>query len=164
MSDLSPPLCRAYEHCARLARDHYENFPVASRLLPEVMRQPVAAVYAFARAAADFADEGVRSASERLALLDDWQRRLHQAVDGPASTTVDDDDQLIFLALGHTIRAHALPLDLFDDLLSAFRQDATVRRYETWAELLDYCTLSANPVGELVLHLAGAATPERLGP
>ena len=80
-----PALDQAYAACARFARDHYENFPVASRLLPAAMRPHVAAVYAFARVADDFADEGDRPASERLALLDAWHRRLHANALGRAS-------------------------------------------------------------------------------
>jgi squalene synthase HpnC len=134
----------AYAACARLAREHYENFPVASLLLPRPMRPHVAAVYAFARTADDFADEGTRSVEERLRLLDDWSNRLH---DEPA------DD--VFLAVQNTIREKRLPITLFEDLLSAFRQDVTVRRYATWTDLLDYCRRSANPVGRLVLRIAG---------
>ena len=149
----------AYAACERLARTHYENFPVASRLLPARMRPHVAAVYAFARTADDFADEGTRPVAERFALLDDWQSRLHACVtDG---TGVEDVDDRVFLALGATIRACHLPVSLFDDLLSAFRQDITTHRYDTWDGVLDYCRRSANPVGRLVLRIAGYAD-ERL--
>ena len=139
----------AYAECGRLARTHYENFPVASWLVPPHMRPHVAALYAFARTADDIADEGRRPDAERLRLLDDWQSRLHSCVTDCAS-----DDRL-FLALGATIRACKLPLSLFDDLLSAFRQDITTHRYDTWTGLLDYCRRSANPVGRLVLRIAG---------
>jgi squalene synthase HpnC len=167
-------LDEAYATCARLAHEHYENFPVASLLLPRNMRPHVAAVYAFARAADDFADEGDRPAGVRLALLDAWRERLH------ARTAADCSDctglkpcasageasvgtglqacataDKIFLALGSTIRACRLPVSLFDDLLSAFRQDVTTVRYETWDDVLDYCRRSANPVGRLVLGIAG---------
>ena len=144
-----PALAAAYAECERLARSHYENFPVASRLLPAAMRPHVAALYAFARTADDFADEGQRPVAERLRLLDDWQNRLHACVTGCVA------DDRVFLALGATIRACHLPLSLFDDLLSAFRQDITTHRYDTWASLLDYCRRSANPVGRLVLRIAG---------
>ena len=144
-----PALAAAYAECERLARSHYENFPVASRFLPAGMRPHVAALYAFARTADDFADEGQRPVAERLGLLDDWQNRLHACV----TECVADDG--VFLALGATIRACHLPLSLFDDLLSAFRQDITTHRYDTWASLLDYCRRSANPVGRLVLRIAG---------
>jgi hydroxysqualene synthase len=139
----------AYAECERLARAHYENFPVASWLVPSRMRNHVAALYAFARTADDFADEGRRPDAERLRLLDDWQSRLHACV-----TECAPDDR-VFLALGATIRACHLPVSLFDDLLSAFRQDITTKRYETWDSLLEYCRRSANPVGRLVLRIAG---------
>jgi phytoene synthase len=156
-----PALRAAYEECERLARAHYENFPVASWLLPAHMRPHVAAVYAFARTADDFADEGERPAEERLTLLDDWQNRLHACVmegggaDGAEASADDRSHGRVFLALGATIRACDLPVSLFDDLLSAFRQDITTHRYETWAGVLDYCRRSANPVGRLVLRIAG---------
>lgn len=150
----SPRLERAYAGCRRLARRHYENFPVASRLLPPAMRPHVAAVYAFARRADDFADEGDRSPRERLALLDDCRRRLRAAARGPAAATEGETDPVL-LALGNTMRVCDLPLTLFEDLLSAFRQDVTVRRYRTWDDLLDYCGRSANPVGRIVLRIGG---------
>ena len=142
----------AYAHCLRLASSHYENFPVASWLVPAAIRPHVAAVYAFARTADDFADEDGYTAPERLRLLDDWGARLHAAV---AAGAAGGDDDPIFLALGHTIRTCRLPVELFDALLSAFRQDVTVTRYATWAEVDDYCRRSANPVGRLVLRLFG---------
>lgn len=144
----------AYAHCQRLAREHYENFPVASRLLPRAMRPHVAALYAFARIADDFADEGARSDAARLSLLDDWGRRLDGAARGD---TKDDGSDLaaIFTAVGDTIRACNLDVGLLHDLLSAFRQDVTVKRYETWDTVFDYCRRSANPVGRLVLQMAG---------
>jgi squalene synthase HpnC len=141
-------------------RGHYENFPVASILLPPAMRPHVAAVYAFARTADDFADEGDVAAEERLRLLNGWQRRLHHTArsEEPDIAPADgepDDTQALFLALGRTIRERRLPVELFDDLLSAFRQDVLVHRYATWTQLLDYCRRSANPVGRIVLRIAG---------
>lgn len=150
-------LDHAYAACARLARDHYENFPVASWLLPARMRPAVAAIYAFARQADDFADEPGRTPAERLRLLDDWHGRLRACVEEPPPG--DSDPDLTFRALGDTIRTHRLPPALFEDLLSAFRQDVTVTRYETWDDVLDYCSRSANPVGRLVLRVAGHADP-----
>jgi len=147
-------LARAYAACEKLARSHYENFPVASRLLPAAMRPHIAAVYAFARIADDFADEGTAPAAERQARLADWQLRLHRAVAAPPHTPGDDDD-LLFLAIAHTIRSRDLPVTLFDDLLSAFAQDTTTTRYASWGDLLDYCRRSANPIGRLVLRIAG---------
>jgi phytoene synthase len=152
----------AYARCLEIARRHYENFPVASRLLPRAMRPHVAAIYAFARAADDFADEGERSDEMRLELLDDWRDRLHEAAHlrhgygGQAANSAEHRDAAaIFRALGVTMRRHNLEVELLDDLLSAFRQDVLKKRYEDWDEVLDYCRRSANPVGRLVLRLAG---------
>jgi hydroxysqualene synthase len=144
----------AYAVCQRLARQHYENFPVASRLLPRAARPHIAAIYAFARIADDFADEGARTDEARLALLDDWSARLHAAADGRAARDGSDAGD-IFVALGETMRQHGLERQLFDDLLSAFRQDVLVKRYETWDDVFDYCRRSANPVGRLVLRISG---------
>lgn len=147
---VDPSIGAAYEHCERLARSHYENFPVASVLAPARMRRHIAAVYAFSRTADDFADEPSRPPEARLQLLDDWQARLHRSVREPPPPT-----DPIFIAVRDTMERCALPVDLFEDLLSAFRQDVTVTRYETWADVLDYCRRSANPVGRLVLRIAG---------
>ena len=154
-------LAAAYASCARDARTHYENFPVASWLVPRHMRHHVAAVYAFARAADDFADEGTRSVDERHVLLDGWLRRLRETVSAspnalrcPVGEGEPANTNEIFLALGATIREKQLPSGLFEDLLSAFRQDVTVTRYESWVDVMDYCRRSANPVGRLVLRIA----------
>ena len=149
---------RAYEYCAAIARAHYENFPVASWLLPACMRPHVAAVYAFARLADDFADEGDEDEAARLRQLADWQARLHACAEG--ATVPDGPHAQVFVALRHTMAACALPVGLFDDLLSAFGQDVATRRYATWVDVLDYCRRSANPVGRLVLRIADRATPE----
>jgi hydroxysqualene synthase len=150
----------AYATCGRLAFTHYENFPVASRLLPRPMRRHVAAVYAYARMADDLADEGDVAIAVRHQRLDEWLDRLHacpETRDGP--TVLDGaaaaNAPAIFLALGHTIGACDLPRSLFEDLVSAFRQDITVHRYASWTSLFDYCRRSANPVGRLVLRIAG---------
>jgi phytoene synthase len=153
----------AYAACARLARSHYENFPVASRLLPARMRPHVAAVYAYARLADDIADEGDVDAARRHARLDEWTSRLHASVAGTTfdagASTLDtatrDLAPAVFTATAHTIRSIDLPIDLFDDLVSAFRQDITVKSYDSWSSLLDYCRRSANPVGRLVLRIGG---------
>jgi phytoene synthase len=157
-------LADAYASCERIARRHYENFPVASLLLPAAMRPHIAAVYAFARAADDFADEGDRTPAERIALLDDWGRRLRASAGvvaaghpNPESRVPNPESDAVFLALGNTIRSRDLPVGLFEDLLSAFRQDVDTERYATWAALMDYCRRSANPVGRLVLRVAGHA-------
>jgi len=154
----------AYDACERDCRTHYENFPVASFLLPRGMRPHVAALYAFARAADDFADEGDRSVDERYRLLDGWRERLLEAVAGATSTIQrppakgePDHTREIFMALGVTIRRLQLPSVLLEDLLSAFRQDVTVSRYATWPALFDYCRRSANPIGRLVLRIGGYA-------
>jgi squalene synthase HpnC len=144
----------AYDTCLRLAHEHYENFPVASRLLPTAARPHIAAVYAFARVADDFADEGDRTAETRLALLDDWRDRLHRAAAGRLVQDGSESAQ-IFTALAETMATCGLETQPFEDLLSAFRQDVVPRRYDTWADLLDYCRRSANPVGRLVLRIAG---------
>lgn len=160
--DVRSRLEAAYAHCEKLARAHYENFPVASHLLPAAMRPHIAAIYAFARTADDYADEPGIPDAERIRLLDAWADRLTDSarfqpdLDFP---TADPDADQIFLALSATIARHNLPLQLFEDLLSAFRQDVTVKRYATWAELLDYCRRSANPVGRLVLRVAGYDDP-----
>ena len=120
------------------------------------MRPHVAAVYAFARVADDMADEGSDSPEVRRVRLDTWQRRLHEAASAPSGDLdTASRDALIFAALGHTIRSFDLPVSLFDDLLSAFGQDITTTRYASWAALGDYCRRSANPVGRLVLRIAG---------
>jgi squalene synthase HpnC len=150
------PLARAYAACEALARSHYENFPVASRLLPAPMRPHVAAVYAYARIADDIADEGTAPAAERLTKLDAWQRRLHAAVAVERSEEAPHEhEDLIVVALAHSIRTLDLPIALFDDLLSAFAQDTMTTRYGSWGDVIDYCRRSANPVGRLVLRIAG---------
>jgi squalene synthase HpnC len=148
----------AYRYCERLAQAHYENFPVASVLLPVSMRPHIAAIYAFARTADDFADEPGRAADERLRLLDNWGARLDRGLAAMPDPSATGDD-LIFAALDHTIRTKRLPRSLFHDLLSAFRQDVTTTRYATWRDVLDYCRRSANPVGRLVLRVAGYDDP-----
>ena len=140
----SRELQQAYAACQVLAESHYENFPVASRLMPARLRRHVAAIYAFARTADDFADEPGRAPDERLRLLDEWQGKLHQA---PVDAT--------FLALHDTMEQFQLPVGLFEDLLSAFKQDVVKTRYASWEAVLDYCRRSANPVGRLVLRLSG---------
>jgi squalene synthase HpnC len=143
----------AYAACALQARSHYENFPVASRLLPAAMRPHIAAIYAFARTADDFADEGDAPPAERLARLDAWLTSLRAALDDRAPDS--GTRAPVFVALPHTIRACGLPVSLFEDLVSAFKQDVVKTRYESWDEVLDYCRRSADPVGRLVLRVAG---------
>jgi squalene synthase HpnC len=127
--------------------DHYENFPVASVLLPAALREPVEAIYAFARSADDIADEGSASASERLAQLAQYQAQLNLIEQGATPTGA------MFARLATAVRAHQLPIQLLRDLLDAFAQDVVKTRYANFAELLDYTRRSANPVGRLMLHL-----------
>jgi len=148
-------LAQAYEACEALARSHYENFPVASALLPRPMRPHIAAVYAFARTADDLADEGDATGAARRAALDAWQQRLHLAVESAAWSPAGTGEDLILAAVAASIRTLNLPLPLFDDLLSAFGQDTMTNRYASWADVFDYCRRSANPVGRLVLRIAG---------
>jgi squalene synthase HpnC len=120
---------------------HYENFPVASLLLPASLREPVEIIYRFARNADDFADEGDEAPEARLKKLDDYRRQLAS----PREPLLQD--------VAKIVREHGLPTQLFADLLDAFSQDVTKKRYADFAELLDYCRRSANPVGRLLLHL-----------
>jgi len=131
--------------------DHYENFPVASFLLAARLREPVKAIYAFARSADDIADEGMLTDAERLAGLDRYCAEL-DAIEAGQPT-----DDAIFQRLRPVVAEHRLPLQLFRDLLDAFRQDVTKKRYADFAELMDYCRRSADPVGRLLLHLFGRA-------
>ena len=153
-----PAVDAAYRHCQLLASEHYENFPVASHLLPARMRPHIAAIYAFARAADDFADEPGMPDDERLRLLDEWGVRLERAGTVGKAQPPDEADQ-IFLALSHTIQECGLPIALFHDLLDAFRQDVRQKRYASWDDLMHYCRRSANPVGRLLLRVAGYASP-----
>jgi hydroxysqualene synthase len=157
VSSRSGSFARAYAACEALARSHYENFPVASRLLPASMRPHVAAVYAFARVADDIADEGGDAPDVRQRRLHLWQQRLHRAavVSTEDSLEAASRDELIVAATGESIRRLDLPMTLFDDLVSAFAQDITTTRYASWSDVLDYCRRSANPVGRLVLRIAG---------
>jgi squalene synthase HpnC len=155
VSAFPEPLARAYAACEALARSHYENFPVASRLLPAPMRPHVAAVYAFARIADDIADEGTMPGEERRVQLGSWQRRLHDAVRSNRNGSADSRDDLVIVAMAHSIQSLELPLSLFDDLVSAFGQDTMTTRYASWVDVIDYCRRSANPVGRLVLRIGG---------
>lgn len=140
--------------------EHYENFPVASVLLPARLRAPVEAIYAFARGADDVADEGDAPAEQRLARLDDYRRELQRLADGQSPQ--DAELAPVFARLAPHVAAHRLPLQLFHDLLDAFAQDVVKTRYANRAELMDYCRRSANPVGRLLLRLYEADTAENL--
>ncbi|MBE2228206.1 MAG: squalene synthase HpnC [Ignavibacteria bacterium] len=145
----------SFKYCEDIAKGHYENFPVASLLLPKDKRKYVYAIYAFARAADDFADEeGIEGgAPKRLALLDEWNQKLKDCYNGKAYDP-------IFIALGKTVQDCRIPIKPLEDLLSAFKQDVVKSRYNTFDEVLDYCTRSANPVGRLVLMIFGCHDDE----
>jgi squalene synthase HpnC len=138
---------QARQWCRHLAGGRYENFSVLSALVPRALRDDYAALYAFCRWADDLGDE-VGDRDRSLELLAWWRRELNQCFDG-------EPRHPVFIALGPTIERHELPLEPFDDLIKAFEQDQTVRRYDTWEQLIGYCRLSADPVGRLVLMIAG---------
>ena len=140
----------AFAICEKRVSSHYENFPVGL-FVPREKRRYIHALYAYARAADDFADEP-RYEGHRTEKLDQWQARLDACYLGKA-------DDPIFMALGETVRTLDIPKALLLDLLSAFRQDTVKSRYDTWEELLDYCRRSANPVGRLVLLVFGYKDP-----
>jgi len=140
----------------RVSVGHYENFPVASRLVPATLRPAVVAIYRFARAADDLADEGDASSGERIAALARFSQALHAIERGETPA------QPPFPALAAAIRAHGLPFTPFHDLLSAFTQDVSTPRYADFATLRDYCRRSADPVGRLLLALYQAQTPANL--
>jgi squalene synthase HpnC len=144
---------QARRYCRRLARRHYENFTVVSRLLPRRLRQHVANIYAYCRWADDLADE-TGDPQRGLALLAWWEMQVSDCYHGRAVHPV-------FIALGETIRKFNIPAKPFIDLLVAFRQDQRTVRYETIDQLLEYCRYSANPVGRLILYLGQCHTPER---
>lgn len=147
-------LQQAYEHCLKITRGHYENFPVASWFLPRKYRRPISVIYAFARTADDFADEGEYTQQQRLELLNEYDAQLDKIQTGQQ---IDDP---VFIALADVINQHYIPLQLFRDLLTAFKQDVTKKRYANFGEVMDYCRYSANPVGRLLLYLYGE-TDER---
>lgn len=136
--------------------DHYENFPVASYALPARLRRPIAAIYAFARAADDIADEGAACADERLRALEEFESALSRIQQGQ----VPRDP--FFSELASVIKTHSLPLEPFRDLLSAFKQDVIKTRYANFGEVMDYCRRSANPVGRLLMTLFRDSDPRHL--
>ena len=149
----APSLPDAQFYCERLARTHYENFSVATWFLPKGLRQHFFNVYAYCRISDDLGDEtGDPTASLRL--LDEWEAELNACYEGSPRHPV-------FVALAGTVRAFEIPRQTFADLLTAFRQDQTITRYETFEDLLGYCHYSANPVGHLVLYLCGYRDAER---
>jgi squalene synthase HpnC len=149
----APALDEAQQYCAHLARTHYENFSVATWFLPKRLRQHFFNIYAYCRISDDLGDE-VGDTAASLALLDEWQRELDLCYEGAPKHPV-------FVALSETVRQFDIPKHEFSDLLTAFRQDQTVTRFETFNDVLGYCHYSANPVGHLVLYLCGYRDAER---
>ena len=143
----------AFAECERIARAHYENFTLGSRLLPRELRRHIAAVYAFARTADDLADEEP-DRQRAHAGLDAWERELEACYAGAPRHP-------IFVALAETANAFAIPIDPFRRLLTAFRMDVDFRGFDEFDDLLRYCAHSANPVGHLVLYLFGYRDAER---
>lgn len=141
----------SFKYCEEIAKKHYENFPVASMLLPKDKRKYVYAIYAFARAADDFADEpGIEGGqAKRLSLLDEWNQKLADCYNGKAYDP-------IFIALAKTVSDCKIPIEPLENLLKAFKQDVVKNRYENFDEVLSYCKNSANPVGRLVLMIFGS--------
>ncbi len=154
---LDPPqvksLGESFRYCKTIARKHYENYPVGSLLIPRNLQPYVFAVYAFARTADDFADEPGYSDAERIVYLNDWEDLFRQALES-------ETRHPIMWGVAETIRTCGVPPQLFLDLLSAFRQDVCVKRYETFDHLLDYCSRSANPIGRIMLFLFGYRNEE----
>ena len=149
----APSLQEAYSYCERLARTHYENFSVATWFLPKRLRQHFFNVYAYCRISDDLGDETGDCAAS-LQLLDEWESELNACFSGAPRHPV-------FVALAGTVREFEIPKHEFSDLLTAFRQDQTTTRYQTFDDLLGYCRYSANPVGHLVLYLCGYRDEER---
>ncbi|MCK4743749.1 MAG: squalene synthase HpnC [Sulfuriflexus sp.] len=137
----------AYQVCHETALAHYENFPVASNLLPKHLRRPISAIYAFARTADDYADEGDMDDEQRIAALQSYLEKLESILSGKNASDP------VFIALSDTISNFQLSAELFTDLLDAFRQDVHKTRYANFDEVLSYCRRSANPVGRLLLEL-----------
>jgi squalene synthase HpnC len=140
-----------------LASQHYENFPVASFLLPKYLRQPIALIYAFARQADDFADEGDLNPEQRLELLNNFKAELDLIAQQQTPQTA------LFVALQAMITERKLALQPFYDLLDAFSQDVTKTRYANMGEVMAYCRRSANPIGRLMLALYGQNTEKNIG-
>ena len=152
----NPNYFEEIENSLMLTKEHYENFPVASFVLPKRLRHPIALIYNFARQADDFADEGRHKPETRLAKLQSFRDQLDLIEDNNPTKSA------FFAELGVIIRTHKLPLAPFYDLLDAFSQDITKTRYANFHEVLDYCHRSANPIGALLLYLFDKATPQNL--
>lgn len=170
--EVAPSLAESQAYCKRLAESHYENFSVATWFLPERVRPHFYSVYAYCRISDDLGDE-VGDANESLRLLDEWEAELnatYMSLVQPAPIDVRMNVEKlepgprpphvgprhpVFIALRETIRECDIPREPFADLLTAFRQDQRVGRYETFEDVLGYCRYSANPVGRLVLYTCG---------
>jgi squalene synthase HpnC len=148
-----PSPWKSRRYCRRLAKKHYENFSVLSRIVPRASRQHVANIYSYCRWADDLADE-TGDPERSLMLLGWWKRQLYDCYQGRAAHPV-------YIALSETIQKFNIPVEPFSNLLVAFRQDQRVTRYDTIEQLLEYCRYSANPVGRMVLYLAECHTEER---
>lgn len=139
----------SYKYCEKIAKEHYENFPIASFFIPKEKRKYIYSIYAYARAADDFADEvGIGDKEKRLKLLDEWNSKLNNTGNGNASEPV-------FIALKQTMKDCDIPKKPLENLLKAFKQDVIKNRYIDFDEVLQYCVNSANPVGRLVLMVFG---------
>jgi squalene synthase HpnC len=147
-----PSLLEARDYCARLTASHYENFSVVTWLTPRRLRPAFQSIYAFCRWSDDLGDE-VGNPAHACELLQWWRGELRALYEGRARHPV-------MIALADTIAEFAIPIQPFEALITAFEQDQTVTDYETYDQLLDYCTRSANPVGHLVLYLAWSYSPE----
>ena len=153
MKDKDSQISTTYNSALDFARKHYENFPVVSLLIPKELRKHIAIIYLFARTADDIADEGNLSENERLQQLNDYENSLHNLLIGNFKSHFEE-------ALHHTIIQKNLTPQMFYDLLKAFKQDVTKKRYENYDELLFYCKHSANPIGRLILELFNIRSEE----
>jgi phytoene synthase len=146
-------LAQAFEYCRQITTNHYENFPVASFIVPKKLRPYICAVYAFSRLADDFADER-EFEGVRMAKLQEWEFHLRNI------STDKEVTHPVFIALKETIQKFDLPVSLFSDLLTAFKMDVVVSRYDNFDQILNYCHYSANPVGRIILYLMGYPAPK----
>ena len=153
----STKLISAHRYCQHLAKSHYENFPVASIILPKYIQQSIFVIYAFARTADDIADEGSATNADRMQALLEYEKQLNNIEQG-----ADLNQPPLFIALSDVIYSQQLPIQLFHDLLTAFKQDISQGRYQSDDDILDYCRRSANPIGRLLLHLGGEKSMQQL--
>ena len=152
----------AYSYCIKMTQNHYENFPVASHLLGRELRNPISVVYAFARTADDFADEGELSSQQRLEFLEDYTSELILIDEAKNTGVKQQSKNPIFIALRDVIHNYNIPIQLFHDLLTAFKSDVSTSRYHNFDQIMDYCHNSANPVGRILLYLNNSASQENL--